>query len=727
LVSAAVIITMVILARPAAALKKPDKPVDWHISAATATFDQERDLYIARGDVVITGGKTRLEADYVEFSNRTKQAHATGGVLLIAGEDVVTCRALDINLAAETGTIYNGTLFVEKNNFFIKGETIKKTGEKTYQADRASVTSCPGENPDWKISGRDIKVTIEGYGTLNHATLWARKAPVFYSPFLAFPVKTQRKTGLLTPVATRSDRKGVEYEQPLFLALSRSSDATVYADYMEKRGVKAGLEYRYILSRESKGAFFYDFLHDRQTGEQSPGNEDFNVTATPDRTNTRRYWFRMKHDQTFSNAWSLNLDLDYVSDADYLREFQEGYTGFDRTRAYFEDHFGRSLDDYDETIRENRLNLNRTWSVYSLNMALDWQDNVLARQNDEDDTTLQSLPAITFNRSKQQAGTLPLYYDLDSRFDYFYRQDTEDALVRGSRTDLSPRIYLPLDFNGFLALEPSLGIRQTLWYSDEFQGTPGDETAFHHREIYDIDLELSTAVSRVFTLNNGFAEKIKHNIQPAIIYSYIPKTDQDELPEFDEIDRIERENRVTWELTNRFTAKTKKPGKSSGITDYAYRDFARVKLYQSFDINKEKDHMEEPFSDISFEGEVRLSPFLFLEENLDWSPYDNRFTSSETGISLKNRRGDAIHGEYRYERSTSESLYARLDTVLTRNIAAYTSFEKDLLAKKRIETQTGVVFKRSCWTFSLAFTDDVDEKALSFMLTLHGIGGFGNL
>ncbi|MFO7748873.1 MAG: LPS assembly protein LptD, partial [Desulfobacteraceae bacterium] len=612
-------------------------------------------------------------------------------------------------------------------NFYIKGETIKKTGKKTYQADRASVTSCPGENPDWKISGRDIKVTLEGYGTLNHATLWARKAPVFYSPFLAFPVKTRRETGLLTPVVTSSDRKGVEYEQPLFLALGRSSDATLYADYMEKRGIKAGLEYRYILSRDSRGTFFYDFLHDRQTGENSPGNDDYNVTATPDRTNTRRYWFRMKHDQTFSNDWALTLDLDYVSDADYLREFQEGYTGLDKTRAYFEDQFGRSLDDYDETIRENKLNLNRTWSVYSLNMALDWQDNVLARQNDEEDTTLQSLPAISFNRSKQQAGPLPLYYDLDTRFDYFYRQDTRKSLVRGSRTDLAPRVYLPLNFNGFLAFEPSLGIRETLWYSDEFHDTPGAERTFHHREIYDIDLELSSAVSRVFTLNSRFAEKIKHDIEPAIIYSYIPKTDQDELPEFDGIDRIERENRVTWEVTNRFTAKTRTSGKSAESADYTYNNFARVKLYQSFDINKEKYHMDEPFSDISFEGEVSLGPFLFLEENFDWSPYDNSFTSSETGVSLKNRRGDALHGEYRYQRSTSESLYARLDAALTRNITAYTSFEKDLLAEKRIETQTGVVFKRSCWTLSLAFTDEIDENALSFMLTLHGIGGFGTL
>ena len=65
--------------------------------------------------------------------------------------------------------------------------------------------------------------------------------------------------------------------------------------------------------------------------------------------------------------------------------------------------FGRDLDTYDENTRTNRLNVNRTWSRFSLNGDLLWNDNVTNRRWEEDDDTLQQLPVISFDATKQQA------------------------------------------------------------------------------------------------------------------------------------------------------------------------------------------------------------------------------------------------------------------------------------------------------------------------------------
>lgn len=733
--AAGIVLYLLIFSTPAHAVQKPDNEVSWHISALQATFDQERRLFIARGAVIITGGTTRLEADYVEFNNTTKDAHAKGNVLLISGEDTITCNLMDLNLATETGTIYNGTIFVQESNFYIKGNKIEKTGKETYRADKASITSCSGDSPDWKLSGKEIKVTIEGYGTLKHAVLWAKNTPLLYSPYLAFPVKTKRETGFLSPRISSSERKGYEYEQPLFLALTRNSDATIYTDYMEKRGVKTGIEYRYRLSNGSKGAIFYDFLHDRHIGDNKNENKDYSFDLTPARTNSDRYWFRMKHDQIFSKLWSLKLDIDYVSDADYLREFKDGYTGFNATKNYFDDNFGRSLDDYDDTTRENRLNLNKTWSCYSLNMDLNWIDNVIARRDNVDNNTLQTLPAIEFNRLKQRAGDLPFYFDFDSEYRYFYREDTTDSRIKGSRTDFYPRIYLPFRYKSFFLFEPSAGIRETMWYTDEFKEPSGKKKSFHHREIYDIDLELSTEMAKIFNSKNWFAEKIRHEIKPMIKYSYIPEIDQDDLPKFDyfddstdsedAIDEIGRKNLITWSLTNRFTLKKKSVDMNSKKENYIYREFAWFKFYQSFDINKEKDDIEKPFSDISLESEFYPGRYISLEADFKWSPYDNQVTESETGITLNNKRGDRFHTEYRYTRSNLESLYTKIDTVLTQRLSAYFTYEKDLLEHKVIETQIGMILKKQCWSLSLSFKDEPDDKSFAFMINLHGIGEFG--
>ncbi|MEE9495500.1 MAG: LPS-assembly protein LptD, partial [Desulfobacterales bacterium] len=84
-------------------------------------------------------------------------------------------------------------------------------------------------------------------------------------------------------------------------AISDSSDATFYADYMTNRGLKLGAEYRYILSELSQGTLMLDGLHDRKvddgTGDSSKdyGYEDDPVDVL--RTNENRFWFRASHHQ----------------------------------------------------------------------------------------------------------------------------------------------------------------------------------------------------------------------------------------------------------------------------------------------------------------------------------------------------------------------------------------------------------------------------------------------
>ena len=483
-------------------MEKPKNNVTWHISATRGTHDNEKGLYIADGDVVIKGGTTRLEADHVEFDNITKDAMARGNVLLISGEDTVTCEALSLNLATETGTIYDGTVFVQENNFYIKGLKITKTGKDTYTASRASLTSCSTDTPDWKISARDVRVTIGGYGVAKHATLLTGDIPVLYTPVLAFPAKTKRQTGLLTPEFSISDRKGFELDLPLFLAINRTSDATFYADYMEKRGTKLGFEYRYILDKKSKGSIFFDYLDDQKIDDGTTATKDYSYPGTPQRTNRDRYWFRMKHDQDLSNGWEAKLDLDVVSDPDYLHEFKDGYTGFKATRKDFEDAFGRGLDDYDDTIRANQLNLNKIWSVYSFNMDVDWYDDLVARRNNTDDTTLQTLPSLEFNTARQKIGNSPVYFEFDSEYKNFFRNDITDSMVKGQRTDIHPTLYIPIKSHRYYTIEPSLGLRQTSWYTDAYE-RPSSETetkkGFQHRELFDLNLRLSTEISKIFT------------------------------------------------------------------------------------------------------------------------------------------------------------------------------------------------------------------------------------
>lgn len=721
-----IIILTFSLANASDLLSKKPEEIIWNISALKVTYDDKKGVYIAEHDVTIKGGDTELTADYLEFNNISTDAYAKGNVVLTAGKDRVTCDSLQMNLQSETGTIHNGTLFMQENNFYINGNKIEKIEGDTYKTDRGTITSCSGDVPDWKISARDIKVTIEGYGFAKHATLWAKKVPTLYVPYLIFPAKKKRQTGLLAPRYSSSNRKGFEYEQPLFLAISKNQDATIYLDYMKKRGVKTALEYRYILDAESKGSFFLDYLNDQEIDDGTDQTSDYSFVSTPQRTNTNRYWIRSKLNQKLPLESSLKLDIDIVSDADYLHEFKNGFTGFQETGNYFENNFGRSIDDFDDTTRENRLNLNKTWANKALNIDFNWFDNVIARRQDTIDITLQTLPAIQYTSLNQKISSSPFYYNLDSSFDYFYRKDTTAIFIDGGRIDIHPTFSIPVRLKQYLYIEPSIGLRETAWYAKDFQNSTNKNDVFTHREIFDFHLDLSTKFMKVFNPNSNFADKIQHEITPELRYTYIPDTDQTDLPFFNSIDRINGENTITWFLTQRFTTR-----KTTENNKNIYYEFAWIKLYQSYDISKKRNNDDEPFSDISFEGEFSFNKYISLNSQLDYSPYAHLFTSNETGITLSDPRGDSFHAEYRYKRDVSKSAFGMLEIVITDGLSVYYSHEQDLFNEHRIESIIGLELTKSCWSLITSYSErpsysgGENDKTISIFIKLHGIGGFG--
>ena len=366
----------------------------WQIKADRIEYDQAQDEYVATGQVSIVRQERTLTADKVRLNQKTGEALADGHVRLLSDSDILSGSRLELNLNDETGVLTDGNVFISKNHLYLSGRKIRKTGLQSYAAEQISITSCPGPDPDWEITGKDFKVTIEGYGSAKHTALWAGKIPVLYSPYLFFPVKLKRQSGLLMPEFGYSDRKGSQYLQPVYWAIDESSDATFYSHFMSERGLRNGIEYRYVLDEDSKGAAFAEGFQDRKIddgqGDNSRrwGYEDDGAL----RENQDRYWFRMKHDQNFGGDWTAKLDLDVVSDQDYLHEFKSGYDGFDETRAYFQDTFGRDLDDYNDPIRVNRLNVNRTWTQYSFNGDLRWNDNVIKRRQGSGRRSLWTAP-----------------------------------------------------------------------------------------------------------------------------------------------------------------------------------------------------------------------------------------------------------------------------------------------------------------------------------------------
>ncbi len=731
------------------AIRDPNIP--WQLEADEINYDQNLDEYSAGGNVMIYKGNIKLVADFIRFDHKNMKAYAEGDVILTNGEDILSGTSMEMDLDNQIGSVENGYLFLKENNFHLTGNLIKKVGKNTYTIDEATLTTCDGENPDWRITGKKVKIREDGQGTAQHATMWARKMPVMYTPYFYYPARKKRQTGLLFPEGGISDRWGTYYTQPFFWAIDESSDATVYGQYMNNRGLRPGVEYRYYLDDWSKGTWMLDGLDDQKIddgiGDASEkwGFEDGTTDIL--RKNEDRYWLRGSHHQRMPWGVQARLDVDIVSDQDYTREFKNGYMGWKNSKDYFEEVFGRDLDDYNDPIRTNQLNFNKAWPLYSLNAQLRYDLDSTIHNTHNPDVTLQQLPVIELDGVKQRISTSPFFFNLNSQYVYYWSQDGK----RSQRIDAHPRLYLPFQLRPFINIEPSVGVRGTLWRPDKKEFGP-DDKKFYHRELYDTRLDLFSELYRVFHTESKTIEAIKHTIRPRIIHDFIPDVDQDDLPNFDSIDRINNVNLLTYSLTNVLTSKTRKEGSFDishridktnatlidSAADHSYNDFFRFELEQSYDINeaKEKDP-NRPFSPIGARLDLIPGRYIALEATALWSVYDTEFLSHNLAANLWDLRGDRLALEYRYTRDSDEislnpvqSLSADLRLKATDRLSLSADYEYNFLDNTRVQTGIGMKYKAQCWAFEGRITDrtGVDNSHnfdFEIKVSLSGLGEFG--
>ena len=188
------------LARAGPLSVRGDADLPYRIKADTLTYDDATKTYRARDSATITKADQSLHADAIDFHEETKNAEAWGDVRFFSGKDWLTGNRIEVNMEEGTGTLYNGTLFIEESHFYVRGDKIHKTGKDSYYIEGTShFTTCDGDSPDWEITGKDLRVTLEGYGTVKHAAFRAKSVPVLYAPFIVFPAKIRRQTGLLVP------------------------------------------------------------------------------------------------------------------------------------------------------------------------------------------------------------------------------------------------------------------------------------------------------------------------------------------------------------------------------------------------------------------------------------------------------------------------------------------------------------------------------------------------
>jgi LPS-assembly protein len=645
--------------------KRPDREAPIIIEADRIEYHKDVDTYEAWGSVRIIQDKAHLESDYATLDNRSGDALALGNVWYDDGESILIAERLELNLNTKLGIIYKGRIFHRPDNYHIEGEEMEKTGEDIYQIKKGSFTTCDALVPPWRFRGRDVKVYLNDNISARDVVFYIKDKPLLYTPYLRVPIKKERHSGFLFPRIGHSDQKGYILQNAFYWAMADNMDSTFYLDYRSKIGFGVGLEYRYILSKDVRGDFYNYYLKDKEIGKD--------------------FWeLRFNHDHQITKTLLGKANIIYLSEPTYYQRFS----------TLTEERIQRGI--------ESNLLLSQNWSTSRLYILNQYRQDLTTPSNAG---TLQKLPEIGYVLTNYKMGGLPLYLGFESTAINFWRETGE----KGQRLNIYPQISSTLNLGRGFAFSPRGGFRETAYI---FQG----DTL--HREIYNLGATLGTKIFRVFDVEVGEMNKIKHSIEPSVSYDFIPDVDQKDLPQFDSLDFIPKTNIVSYSLINRLIGRFSSEGKKRTF------EFLTLKLSQSYNLDKD---VEKPFSDVIMEATLRSPKLFSFNTSSSYNPYSGYLTTFNSSLTIRGDTPWYISIDKRYTKSP-ESLF------FTAEGSAKVSKSLDLLGKiwydatqeKIMEVGLRGTYSSQCWALNLIYIGRPEEKETQVLISID-LKGLGTL
>lgn len=650
------------------------------IKADTISYDKGMDLLQASGNVEIRWDQFTLLSDSALVRQGENEAVAEGKVNLLRGDDILKSDRIRLNYQTEQGEADNGDLFIKQRNFRMRGARFIKTGKEEYRLERGSFTTCDGEKPSWKFTASNLELAVNDYAKGTNAVFYVGDIPVFYTPYIMFPVKSERQSGFLFSRVGSSTIKGFYLDVPYYWAITPSQDITVDLDGQTKRGLGVGIDYRYVRSRDSDGEFKSYLIYDIQQQKE-------------------RGYLTLKGREAISHDLTLTSDISLTLDRNYFRDY------------------GESSGDYNRQILDSEFFLTKKRGQDSFTAEVRYVDNLDAPNNRE---TMQKLPALTYTRTRSPIGKTPFYAGFDASFIDFYRDDG----IRGQRLDLHPSLAL------YYALPR--GVNYSAWagYHQRIYNAYGADAGqgYHNDGLFDAGTKIATSLTRVYEVNNGSLRAVSHTLIPELSYNFIQKKNQDRLPFFDWDDRFVGQGMITWSLSNYVTGK---------YVDHAgpvlYRDLLYLKLSQGYqegggrrDLLTLVDELRR-FTDIRLEA--RISPIKMLSVSTDsrYDPYQTRFSTASIGLDLNDGSGNQAALSYHFSRGQVEYLESKAALSLVKpfifNYNCRYSFDKGGF----LESLYSVEYKRQCWSVTFSYRDRPNDKGFVVSFTLAGVGALGQI
>lgn len=387
-------------------------------------FRKTRENYFeANGNVVVTYKKDTLYGEKASLSMDTGNVDVEGNVRYISQDMTLFGTKVKYNIHSSMLSAQNAKIV--SDNYTVVGRLLERYPGQIIKGEEVEYSTCRDCPESWSIFGKRVHIVVGQYIRIYHAYFKVNGVVVMYVPYIIFPIKKTRETGLLFPRFSLNLEKGATYQQPWFWAISPSSDMTLMPSIFGKRGWGEETQYRKMFGEakwmEINSLNVRDAIY-------LPYKED-------EKKSGKHYWRNFSdYEQHFSFGHWGNHHLFYSNarDLDIVRDFRP-YTD---NRIYGSEIGGGGFFEF----RRDFFNLNLE-AYYNRNLLT---PNTLTF----DDGYVQEWPRISFSTTPYSvlqtsySGLKNISLGFDGDFVSFKQNHSdENQYIRTAyRSNLSPYI-----------------------------------------------------------------------------------------------------------------------------------------------------------------------------------------------------------------------------------------------------------------------------------------------
>ncbi len=594
-------------------------------------FEAKKDLVIYWGNVSVVTDKYRIFADYIIYHQKKSEIEAKGRVVMTSTNVSISGDNLVFNLKEQKGEMSDVMGMMEPSVKF-RVDSLTQTDPVTQKFKKMKFTSCAQLVPRWEISCSKGKIKKNKYIEMKNAVLKVKKIPVFYFPYLRYPVKNSKVTGFLFPVIGSSENLGFMIKNGFFLNIRSNFDITFSFDYIQKVGLGLGTDIRYLF-RKSRGEInLYGFKY-----RDSYRNDDTNrISGSSDLILKANHIQQIK----FLNT-KIKADINYQTNPEFQNIFDKNFGRFYMSRF------------------SSNLYINS--SISNLKLAVILSRNETFYLERQSSNVITKLPGVTLNLNQQKLWSIPGYFSLSAGYENIKRQGIsyEEEIdyasgINSKRFSLIPSYTLNLFKLPWLST--TLNLRSKNSYYLKSRDLETKEIVNEPLHLNYNSLKLTFKGPLFYKIYSSHRSKIKHLIEPEINISYSTKISDDQRKRLIPIDIFDfpSYSSINFSLNSRILKKSRGSDKAARevltltIGQKFYFDPFEANRFRSIEVDGENIYPE--FSELNNSIRYRPSRLISFDLSVVYNHYLKIFQRVNLSISYSNPTrtvsGSLSYGKY---------------------------------------------------------------------------------